>query len=85
MTLSFFSGAVLRVCAWSLLLAGGAAGIVLPHPVTTALWAAAARLFAKVGDKAMVARLISATKFGPRIRRGLAQSRRAAPTRLRLA
>lgn len=85
MTPSSPSGAVLRVCGWSLLLAGGAAGIVLPHPVTTAVWTAAARRFAQAGDEDMVARLISATKFGPRIRRGLAQSRRAAPARLRLA
>lgn len=69
--------AALRVSGWSLLLAGAGAGIVLPHPVTTALWTAAGRLFARVGDRAMVARLTSATKFGPRIRRGLA--RRPAP------
>ncbi|NQE65176.1 hypothetical protein [Caulobacter sp. RHG1] len=63
--------AALRVSAWSLLLAGAGAGIVLPHPATTALWTAAGRLFARAGDRAMVARLTSATKFGPRIRRGL--------------
>ena len=63
--------AALRVSGWSLLLAGVGAGIVLPHPVTTTLWTAAGRLFARAGDRAMVARLTSATKFGPRIRRGL--------------
>jgi uncharacterized membrane protein YbaN (DUF454 family) len=72
----------LRVSGWSLLMAGGAAGIVLPHPVTTALWAAAARLFARSGDAGMVARLTSATKFGPRIRKRL--SRTGRPTALRL-
>ena len=71
----------LRVSGWSLLLAGGAAGIVLPHPVTTTLWTAAARLFGRAGDRGMVARLTSATKFGPRIRRRLAQGPR--PTGLR--
>ncbi|ATC26294.1 hypothetical protein EIB18_18115 [Caulobacter vibrioides] len=85
MTLSPLSGAVLRILAWSLLLAGGVAGIVLPHPVTTALWTAATRLFAKAGDAGMVARLTSATKFGPRIRRGLARDPGARPTRLSLA
>jgi uncharacterized membrane protein YbaN (DUF454 family) len=74
--------AALRVSGWSLLLAGGAAGIVLPHPVTTTLWTAAARLFARSGDAGMVARLTSATKFGQRIRRGLAQDRRATSLRL---
>lgn len=69
--------AALRVSGWSLLLAGAGAGIVLPHPVTTTLWTAAAKLFTRAGDRAMVARLTSATKFGPRIRRGLA--RRPAP------
>lgn len=82
MTPSSLSGAVLRGCAWSLLLVGGAAGIVLPHPVTTALWTAAARLFAKGGDEAMVARLRSATKFGRRIRRGLAKAPHEATLRL---
>lgn len=71
-----------RILGWSLLLAGGAAGIVLPHPVTTGLWTAAARLFARSGDQRMVERLTSATKFGPRIRKRLAQDRR--PTALRL-
>ena len=85
MTLLSFSGAVLRVYAWSLLLAGGVAGIVLPHPVTTAFWTAAARLFAKAGDEAMVARLRTATRFGPRIRRGLTRDPGATPTRLSLA
>ena len=73
--------AALRVSGWGLLLAGGAAGIVLPHPVTTTLWTAAARLFGRAGDRGMVARLTSATKFGPRIRRRLAQGPR--PTGLR--
>lgn len=74
--------AALRLSGWVLLLAGGAAGIVLPHPITTALWTAAARLFDRAGDQRMVARLTSATKFGPRIRRGLAQDRRATSLRL---
>lgn len=77
--------AALRVSGWSLLMAGGAAGIVLPHPVATALWTAAARLFARSGDTGMVARLTSATKFGPRVRRGLAQDSRATSLRLRHA
>ena len=77
--------AALRVSGWSLLLAGGAAGIVLPHPVTTALWTAAARLFDKAGDRGMVARLTSVTKFGPRIRRGLAKARGSSHLRLSLA
>lgn len=61
----------IRLSGWSLLVAGAGAGIVLPHPVTTILWTAAARLFDRVGDRRMVARLTAATKFGPRIRRGL--------------
>ncbi len=61
----------IRLSGWSLLLAGVGAGIVLPHPVTTTFWTAAAKLFARVGDHGMVARLTSATKFGPRIQRGL--------------
>ncbi len=77
--------AALRVSGWSLLLAGGAAGIVLPHPVTTALWSTAARLFDKSGDRGMVARLTSATKFGPRIRRRLTQGPRPTGFRLRPA
>lgn len=72
-----------RALGWSLLLAGGAAGIVLPHPVTTALWTAAARLFARSGDQRMVERLTSATKFGPRIRERLAKDR--PPTTLRFS
>ena len=72
----------LRVSGWSLLLAGGAAGIVLPHPVTTSLWTAAARLFDRAGDRRLVGRLLSATKFGPRIRRGLAVDRRPAALRM---
>ena len=63
--------AAIRLSGWSLLLAGLGAGIVLPHPVTTALWIAAARQFAQAGDRRMVARLTSAAKFGPRVRRGL--------------
>ena len=77
--------AALRISGWSLLLTGGAVGIVLPHPVTTTLWTAAARLFDRVGDRGMVARLTSATKFGPRIRRGLAKDDRAPTPRLRPA
>jgi hypothetical protein len=61
----------IRLSGWSLLLAGIGAGIVLPHPVTTSLWIAAGKLFAKVGDHAMVARLTSATKFGRKVQRGL--------------
>ncbi len=64
--------AALRVSGWSLLMAGGAAGIVLPHPVTPALWTAAARLVMWSGDAGMVARLTSATMVGSRIRRDLA-------------
>jgi hypothetical protein len=71
MTPQSLSGAALRLSAWSLLIAGAGAGIVLPHPVTTRLWTAAARLFALAGDQGMVARLTSAAKFGPKIRRGL--------------
>jgi len=73
-----------RLSGWSLLLAG-AAGIVLPHPIATALWTSAARLFERAGDRDMVARLTSATKFGPRIRRGLARERGPAALRLRHA
>ncbi|MBI1686276.1 hypothetical protein [Caulobacter hibisci] len=62
-----------RAVGWSLLALGLAAGVVVPHPATTALWSASARAFRRAGDEAMVARLLSATKFGPRIRRGLAQ------------
>lgn len=82
MTPSPLTAAVLRACAWSLLLVGGAAGIVLPHPVTTVLWTAATRLFARVGDEGMVARLTVATKFGPRIRRCLVVAPYAATLRL---
>lgn len=63
--------AAIRLSGWSLLLAGVGAGVVLPHPVTTRLWTAAARLFDRVGDQKMVKRLTAATKFGPRVRRGL--------------
>jgi hypothetical protein len=55
----------IRLSGWSLLIAGVGAGIVLPHPVTTRLWTAAGKLFALAGDHGMVARLTSATKFGP--------------------
>lgn len=60
-----------RIEAWSLLVLGLAAGVVAPHPVTTTLWTAAARAFARSGDAVMVERLTSATKFGPRIKAGL--------------
>ena len=63
--------AAIRLSGWSLLIAGAGAGIVLPHPVTTRLWTAAGKLFALAGDHGMVARLTSATKFGPKIRRGM--------------
>ncbi len=63
--------AAIRLSGWSLIVVGVGAGIVLPHPVTTTLWTAAAKLFDRVGDRAMVRRLTSATKFGPRVRRGL--------------
>jgi uncharacterized membrane protein YbaN (DUF454 family) len=74
--------AALRLSGLSLLLAGGVAGIVLPHPVTTALWTAAARLFERAGDRGVVTRLTSATKFGPRIRRGLGEDHGSAGLRL---
>ena len=60
-----------RFEAWTLLILGLAAGIVLPHPTTTALWTAAARAFAQAGDAGMVERLTSGTKFGSRIRASL--------------
>ena len=60
-----------RLEAWTLLALGLAAGIVLPHPVTTAPWTAAARAFRRAGDAEMVSRLTSGTKFGPRIKAGL--------------
>lgn len=63
--------AAFRLSGWSLLLAGAGAGLVLPHPVTTALWTRAGKLFALAGDDGMVSRLTSATKFGPKIWRGL--------------
>ena len=65
------SALVFRLIGWTLLLAGAALGIVLPAPVTTGLWTAACRAFSRGGDTAMVVRLMSATKFGPRIRRKL--------------
>lgn len=60
-----------RLEAWTLLALGLAAGVVLPHPVTTALWTAATRAFERAGDVGMVARLTSGTKFGRRIRASL--------------
>ena len=36
------SATAFRLTGWSLLLAGVGAGIVLPHPATTALWTASA-------------------------------------------
>jgi uncharacterized membrane protein YbaN (DUF454 family) len=60
-----------RALGCGLLALGLAAGVVLPHPATTALWSASARAFRRAGDEAMVSRLLSTTKFGPRIRRGL--------------
>ena len=68
-----------RAAGWMLLILGAALGIVAPHPFTTAVWTAAARAFARGGDTAMVLRLMSATKFGPRIRRQLT---RPAPRRI---
>ncbi|HQR88402.1 MAG: hypothetical protein B7Z44_14965 [Caulobacter sp. 12-67-6] len=68
-----------RAMGWLLLVLGAALGIVAPAPVTTALWTAASRAFLRGGDGAMVSRLLSATKFGPRIRRRL---NRPAPRRL---
>jgi hypothetical protein len=60
-----------RATGWMLLVLGAALGIVAPHPFTTTVWAAAGRAFARGGDTAMVSRLMSATKFGPRIGRRL--------------
>lgn len=60
-----------RIEGFSLLALGLAAGIVLPHPATTALWTAAARAFTRSGDGGMVERLTSGTKFGSRIRASL--------------
>jgi hypothetical protein len=60
-----------RAMGWMLLVLGAALGIVAPHPFTTAVWTAAGRAFARGGDTAMIQRLTSATKFGPRIRRRL--------------
>jgi uncharacterized membrane protein YbaN (DUF454 family) len=60
-----------RAEGFALLALGFAAGIVLPHPATTALWTAAARAFERSGDVGMVERLTSTTKFGARIRPGL--------------
>jgi len=71
-----------RLEAFALLALGVVAGLALPHPVTTALWTAAARAFLRAGDLGMVQRLTSATKFGPRIKAGL---RDGTPSQLRLA
>ncbi|CAN5377286.1 hypothetical protein BH10PSE3_BH10PSE3_07320 [soil metagenome] len=60
-----------RFESWMLLALGLAAGIALPHPVTTALWTAATRAFERAGDVRMVERLTSGTKFGSRIQAGL--------------
>ena len=68
-----------RALGWMLLILGAALGIVAPHPVTTTVWTAASRAFARGGDTAMVPRLMSATKFGPSIRRRL---NRPAPRRI---
>jgi enoyl-CoA hydratase/carnithine racemase len=68
-----------RMAGWMLLVLGAALGVVAPHPVTTAVWTAAGRAFARGGDAGMVLRLMSATKFGPRIRRRL---NRPAPRRI---
>ena len=63
-----------RMMGWMLLILGAALGVVAPHPLTTTVWTAASRAFARGGDTAMVLRLMSATKFGPRIRRNLSRS-----------
>ena len=60
-----------RTEGFALLALGWAAGVALPHPVTTALWTAAARAFERLGDVGMVERLTSGTKFGSRIKAGL--------------
>jgi hypothetical protein len=71
MTRSSLALLVDRVEAWALLVLGLAAGVVAPHPVTTALWTAAARAFDRAGDDGMVGRLTSGAKFGGRIRASL--------------
>lgn len=60
-----------RIEGFALLALGLAAGVALPHPVTTALWTASARSFQRAGDIGMVDRLTSGTKFGSRIKAGL--------------
>jgi hypothetical protein len=65
------SSIAFRTAGWMLLILGAALGVVAPHPFTTTVWTAASRAFARGGDTAMVLRLMSATKFGPRIRRQL--------------
>jgi enoyl-CoA hydratase/carnithine racemase len=60
-----------RATGWVLLVLGAALGVVAPHPFTTTVWTAAGRAFARGGDIGMVSRLMSATKFGPRLRRQL--------------
>jgi len=71
--------ALFRLAGWLLLVLGAALGVVTPSPVTTAVWTLAARAFARGGDTATPPRLMSATKFGPRIRRNLS---RPAPSRI---
>jgi len=70
---------VFRATGWMLLVLGAALGVVAPHPITTTVWTASSRAFARGGDTGMVLRLMSATKFGPRIRR---QLNRPAPRRI---
>ena len=70
-----------RLEARILLALGLLAGLVLPHPVTTALWTAAARAFGRAGEAVWVARLSGATKFGPRIAARLAASGNTVPRR----
>jgi hypothetical protein len=74
-----------RVAGWTLLALGGLAGLVLPGSVTAALWTAAAKAFSRGGDRPMVDRLTSATKFGPRVRRGLTRRYLGHPPLARLA
>lgn len=70
---------LLRLEGWGLLVLGAALGVVLPWPVTTAVWTAACRAFLRGGDTAMAQRLLSTAKFGPAIARNL---RRSPPRRL---
>ena len=66
------SATAFRLTGWSLLLAGVGARLVQPHPPPPPRGTPAAPRFARAGDRAMVDRLTSATKFGPRVRRRLA-------------